>query len=369
MNLTFLRRSFYQAFRLRAVSLAPVLLLLTLAGCDGSDRGCFGFCAKRDDDEELPASTVGQSADVSCYLSGRTVARADVLPYATDATAEQVLRFSDSVRASSTAPRPLLLWFTGDTFESATSVADAPILARAVAEIIGAHFAVASYRQSDTADWPAQIIDVKTAIRFLKAQNESQNFNIDLENIYIGGDQAGATLAALAAYSTNFSDFEPSEFPEQTDRPDLLITFGGVYDFDTLLADNDNRITACADIAPNIDELAIRSLFDCPPAVPGAAPLSECDIDELRDASPVQQLGPSSPQALFYHGALDCQIPVAQSEELDARYGAGGEDTLLRSNGIFTELPNDDQRLASLTALAVLENLVEFPDFDCDDDT
>jgi len=352
---------------IRAISLLG--LMFVLAGCGG---GCFGLCSAADDDDEddVAVTPIDPSSDISCYTSSGTVARDENTSYTADAntaSSEQVLRFFDSNLASSTSIRPVLVWVTGDTWQSETSTTDAPTLARSLAESLGAHFAVVSYRQSDSADWPAQIIDVKTAIRFMKEQNVEQNFNIDLERIYVGGDQAGATLAALTAYTANFDEFEPTDFPNQTDEPDLLFAFGGVYNFDSVLADNATLPAACAGMAPNINEAAIRGLLDCAVADEGTAPLSECDVDELQAASPVLQVGPSAPPALFYHGALDCQIPPAQSQELNERYDSGG--ALLSGNGIFVSLPNDDQTLASLSGGTILEDLIGFPDFDCDDDT
>ena len=115
-----------------------------------------------------------------------------------------------------------------------------------------------------------------------------------------------------------------------------------------MLDDNNARPAACTGIAPNIDEAEIRELFDCPAPAAGASPLSECDFETLQLASPVQQVGPGAPPALFYHGALDCQIPSAQSEELDDRYASAGVDSILRSDGIFVSAANDDQMLSSL---------------------
>ncbi len=349
---------------------AGLLLALLLTGCEG--KGCFGLCDERDDgntDDAVVTDPEDPTVDLSCYRTGRTVRREFTQPYATEATGEQVLRFFDSSLASSTALRPLLVWVTGNTWESGTSVADSPSLARDFAERIGAHFAVVSYRQSDAAEWPAQIVDVKTAVRFLKAQNNAQNYNIDLEQIYIGGDQAGATLAALTAYTGAFADFEPTEFPEQTDEPNLLIALGGMYNFDTVLANNADLGSACAGTAPNIDELAIRRLFDCAAPAAGASPLAECDAEVLRLASPIQYLGPSSPKTLFYHGALDCEVPIAQSEELDNRFDSSGADSILRENGRFVPLPDEDQSFSSLTATAILQDLAGFAEFDCDDNT
>ncbi|MCY3859545.1 MAG: alpha/beta hydrolase [Gammaproteobacteria bacterium] len=62
-----------------------------------------------------------------------------------------------------------------------------------------------SYRLSGEAHWPAQIEDVKCAIRYLKV-NKKQ-FGLDKDRVGITGDSAGGHLALMAAVH---SDFEGS---------------------------------------------------------------------------------------------------------------------------------------------------------------
>lgn len=59
-----------------------------------------------------------------------------------------------------------------------------------------------SYRLSGEAHWPAQIHDVKCAIRFLKSNHKQ--FGLDKERVGITGDSAGGHLALMAALETDF---------------------------------------------------------------------------------------------------------------------------------------------------------------------
>ncbi len=59
-----------------------------------------------------------------------------------------------------------------------------------------------AYRLSGEAHWPAQIEDVKCAIRYLKAN--SGTFGIDKNRVGILGDSAGGHLALMAAVQSTF---------------------------------------------------------------------------------------------------------------------------------------------------------------------
>ena len=61
---------------------------------------------------------------------------------------------------------------------------------------------LASYRPSMEAPWPAQIEDVKCAIRFLRANAAS--LGVDSGRIGIVGDSSGGHLALMAAVSSPF---------------------------------------------------------------------------------------------------------------------------------------------------------------------
>ena len=62
------------------------------------------------------------------------------------------------------------------------------------------------YRVMDEAPWPAQIHDVKMAIRWVRANSSS--LGIDPSQIVIAGKSSGGQLALLAAGTPNHSEFE-----------------------------------------------------------------------------------------------------------------------------------------------------------------
>ena len=70
----------------------------------------------------------------------------------------------------------------------------------------GIAFASIDYRLNSEAKFPAQIFDVKGAIRFLRAH--ADEYGIDSERIAIAGTSAGAHLATLLATTNNISELE-----------------------------------------------------------------------------------------------------------------------------------------------------------------
>src|SRR5256885_798491 len=94
-------------------------------------------------------------------------------------------------------PRPpLIVWVHGGAWRSG-SKSDMP-LGKLVEE---EGYAVASvdYRLSPEAKFPAQIHDIKAAIRFLRAH--SSQWHVSSHKVVIAGDSAGAHLAALVGIS------------------------------------------------------------------------------------------------------------------------------------------------------------------------
>jgi acetyl esterase/lipase len=62
------------------------------------------------------------------------------------------------------------------------------------------------YRLTPEAPWPAQIEDVKAAIRWMRAN--SDKLGLDPARIAVEGNSAGAHLALLAAGTAGMSEFE-----------------------------------------------------------------------------------------------------------------------------------------------------------------
>jgi len=65
---------------------------------------------------------------------------------------------------------------------------------------------VVDFRPSDEAPFPAQLQDVKCAIRFLRAK--TKEFRIDTRRIAVWGDSSGGHIAALLGTTGNVKEFE-----------------------------------------------------------------------------------------------------------------------------------------------------------------
>src|SRR3954470_9351610 len=93
---------------------------------------------------------------------------------------------------------PLIVWVHGGAWRSG-SRHDMPL-----AKLVEEGYAVASvdYRLSTDARFPAQVHDIKAAIRFLRARADSElQWRLPAKRIVIAGDSAGGHLAALVGVS------------------------------------------------------------------------------------------------------------------------------------------------------------------------
>ncbi len=103
-------------------------------------------------------------------------------------------------------------------------------------EILDNGYAAASinYRFIDESIFPAQIYDVKAAIRFIRANAASYNINPD--KIITWGDSAGGHLAALAGTSGDIPALEDLTLgnPEQSSRVQAVVDWYGPINFLTI---------------------------------------------------------------------------------------------------------------------------------------
>ena len=101
-------------------------------------------------------------------------------------------------------PQPAVVWICGGAYMTMDRSIWLPQLFR----IANAGFAVASieYRTSNEAQFPAQLIDIKSAVRFLKAN--AKEFSVDPDNIFVMGESAGGCLASLTGVSYLHKEYE-----------------------------------------------------------------------------------------------------------------------------------------------------------------
>lgn len=217
--------------------------------------------------------------------------------------------------------RPAVLWIHGGGWsrgDARTSGAYANWPA-VLASLAARGFIVASvdYRLSGEAKFPAQIQDVKAAIRHLR--RHAAPLGIDASRLYVWGGSAGGHLAALAAITCGAPEYEPQPSTGRLSRSQINALKGAK--------------------APAVDDCVQAAAlwygaFDLEhlPRV-NAAGLLGCDPDKCRDvarqASPLHRVGQGAPPTLLIHGTKDETVDVSQSEAMAAALRAEGASTEL----------------------------------------
>jgi len=249
-------------------------------------------------------------------------------------------------------PRPLVIWVhgggwnRGDARQSG-AFSDWP---GTLAMLAARGYVVASidYRLSKEARFPAQIQDVKAAIRFLRSK--AGDYGIDSSRVYMWGGSAGGHLAGLAAMTCGEAAFDPpastGRLPgsearvarplAQSDCVQGAALWYGAFD---LTQTGENAGTA-------LTSGNSTTLLGCDPA--------KCPA-EAAAASPITYVKRETPPLLLIAGTADDEVSYHQSEAVAAKAKAAGASAELllipgSNHGFIGKTPADTRR-DSLLAL------------------
>jgi acetyl esterase/lipase len=173
-------------------------------------------------------------------------------------------------------------------------------------EGINRGYAVVSvnYRLSMERPFPAQIQDVKAAIRWIRANADTYEF--DSRKIVAWGSSAGGYLAALAGTSGGVAELEDSSLGrmDQSSIVQAVVDWYGPIDF--LFMDTQFRKSGkgkATHDGPNSPESKLMG-----------APIATIP-DQVEKANPVYYLSKDDPPFFIEHGTEDDVVPVQQSED------------------------------------------------------
>ncbi|MDB6003890.1 MAG: Lipase [Prosthecobacter sp.] len=199
---------------------------------------------------------------------------------------------------------PLIVYVHGGGWR-AGSKKDVPIV-----DLYDKGFAIASvdYRLSTQAVFPAQVHDIKAAIRFLRAN--AGLYHINASKIAIIGSSAGGHLAALVGVTNGNKELEGKVgmHLDQSSDVQVIVSYYGASNLETILSQS----------TPKGLEFRIPALK----LLLGDTPDKKPELAKL--ASPVAHLDKKDPPLLLIHGAADPQMPPQQSQELAKAYQAQG---------------------------------------------
>jgi acetyl esterase/lipase len=202
-----------------------------------------------------------------------------------------------------TAEAPLVVWVHGGAWNSGTKASVPKALLQA---LLQQRMAVASvdFRQASEAKFPAQIHDIKAAIRFLRAKAASYGYRTD--KVAIAGSSSGAHLAALVGVTNGHPHLEGTigDHLQQSSSVQAIVSYFGASNLTTILAQS-------TPFGVNVRRPALERLLG---ALPDQAP----ELATL--ASPVTHVDAADPPMFLLHGDQDPQMPINQSHELHGAY-------------------------------------------------
>ncbi|HLK25037.1 MAG TPA: alpha/beta hydrolase [Caulobacteraceae bacterium] len=155
------------------------------------------------------------------------------------------------------------------------------------------------YRLTGEARWPAQIHDLKRAIRWVRSHADSLQF--DSDKLCLEGHSAGAHMVLLAAGTPRDARLDPPEGD------------GGVS-------------AACAAVAAVYPPVLFHLGGVRPSGGLAARSLPGADVSDEAAAlaSPIEHVGPDYPPVMLLHGDADKVVPVSASRRFEERVRAAG---------------------------------------------
>jgi acetyl esterase/lipase len=217
-------------------------------------------------------------------------------------------------RATAKEPLPVIVFIHGGGwFEGHHNRGLGPLLHFAER---GYLCATVEYRLSDEAKFPAQIEDLKAAIRYLRAK--AKELHLDAKRIGVWGQSAGGHLASLLGTSGGVKELEGSGGRRKiSSRVNAVVDWNGPVDF---LEPKELERLMAQKQAEGWKTIAMERLI--------GGPVLE-NREKAARANPITYVTRDDPPFLIMHGDEDQTVALSQSRLLyDALKTAGVDATL-----------------------------------------
>ena len=247
-------------------------------------------------------------------------------------------------------PFPLVVQIHGGAFRMGDRAFLSPILADAdlFHWLPQQGFALASidYRLSGEARFPAQVVDVAAALRWLRAR--SGELALNPARVALWGESAGAHLALMAGLTPGHPDWNG----HAADQPvQAIVDWYGPTDFSQMNAHG------------HLHGIQDHDAPDSPESQLVGGPLQERP-QAVQQANPCRYVRPDAPPVLIQHGTHDRLVPFGQSELLAGALKDAGADVHFEpvegADHVFLNHPQPEVILG--TVLAFLQRHLNGPE-------
>lgn len=235
------------------------------------------------------------------------------------------------------APLPLIIHFHGGAFLYGDK-REKPVMPALRCLALGYAVADVSYRLGHEARFPANVLDAKAAVRFLRAN--AGKFGLDPRRFAAWGSSAGGWLAAMLGVTAGNPGFEDPAmgFPDESAAVQAVVDWCG----------------PCGNFLLMAPDGAVPEFPDdpVPEGVFLGAELSA--VPELcRLAAPCTYASAASAPTLLIHGAADHTVPPNQSRrfyDVLTAAGAAAELHILPGLGHHSDIWNTHGEIFQITA-------------------
>ncbi len=248
-----------------------------------------------------PAQTAEQKQNVLKLAEKNQIEVLLDQPYAgTDNAKQQVDLFLPKQRQGN-RPLPVIALIHGGGWRNGDRIGYA---GQAIPIAATGHYAVVTvgYRLTGEASWPAQVHDVKAAIRWIRAHAEKHR--LDPDKLAVWGSSAGGHLSSLLGTSGGVAELEGDLGPHTSysSRVQCVVNLCGPQDFtEALMFDKDGQ--------PVIEDDAVMGLL-------GGTSVQK--PAEAKAASPVTHVSAEDPPFITFHGTGDQRVAFKHAELIHA---------------------------------------------------